>query len=186
MSKPFLCEIKIVSFNYAPKGWALCNGQFLPINQNQALFSLLGTTYGGNGQTTFALPNLRGRVPIHFGGGSRSRPGGRHDLGHHQHPAAADAYPHRCAARPRWSAPTSAPQRPDGRPTPARRPCSGRHDHPGAIYGQPASLGAMDPASVTNVGGNQPHENMSPICAQLHHRAAGHLPLAQLGPIDSA
>ena len=73
MSEPFLSEIKIVSFNFAPKGWALCNGQFLPINQNQALFSLLGTTYGGNGQTTFALPDLRGRVPIHVGGG--------HDLG---------------------------------------------------------------------------------------------------------
>src|SRR3954465_1037695 len=64
-----LSEIKLVSFNFAPKGWALCNGQFLPINQNQALFSLLGTTYGGNGQTTFALPNLRGRVPISMGSG---------------------------------------------------------------------------------------------------------------------
>src|SRR5215216_4636080 len=69
MSEPFLSEIKLVSFNFAPKGWALCNGQFLPINQNQALFALLGTTYGGNGQTTFALPNLRGRVPIHMGNG---------------------------------------------------------------------------------------------------------------------
>src|SRR5215216_1337860 len=69
MSEPFLSEIKIVSFNFPPKGWALCNGQFLPINQNQALFALLGTTYGGNGQTTFALPNLRGRVPIHIGNG---------------------------------------------------------------------------------------------------------------------
>jgi microcystin-dependent protein len=67
MSEPFLSEIKIVSFNFPPKGWALCNGQFLPINQNQALFSLLGTTYGGNGQTTFALPDLRGQVPIHVG-----------------------------------------------------------------------------------------------------------------------
>src|SRR5689334_23873434 len=69
MSEPFLSEIKIVSFNFPPKGWALCNGQFLPINQNQALFALLGTTYGGNGQTTFALPNLRGQVPIHMGDG---------------------------------------------------------------------------------------------------------------------
>jgi microcystin-dependent protein len=67
MAEPFLSEIRIMSFNFAPKGWALCNGQFLPINQNQALFSLLGTTYGGNGQTTFALPNLQGDVPIHFG-----------------------------------------------------------------------------------------------------------------------
>ena len=69
MSEPFLSEIKIVSFNFPPKGWALCNGQLLPINQNQALFALLGTTYGGNGQTNFALPNLRGRVPVHEGNG---------------------------------------------------------------------------------------------------------------------
>src|SRR5256885_5252049 len=65
MAEPFLSEIRIMSFNFAPKGWALCDGQLLPINQNQALFSLLGTTYGGNGQTNFALPDLRGRVPIH-------------------------------------------------------------------------------------------------------------------------
>src|SRR5271156_4577149 len=70
MSLPFLCEIRVMSFNFAPKGWAMCNGQLLPINQNQALFSLLGTTYGGNGQTTFALPNLQGRVRIHRGSGS--------------------------------------------------------------------------------------------------------------------
>ncbi len=69
MAEPFLGEIRIVSFNYAPQGWAMCNGQFLPINQNQALFSLLGTMYGGNGQTTFALPDLRAQVPIHIGAG---------------------------------------------------------------------------------------------------------------------
>ena len=69
MGTPFLSEVKIVSFNFPPKGWAICNGQFLPINQNQALFSLLGTMYGGNGQTTFALPDLRGRAPIHVGAG---------------------------------------------------------------------------------------------------------------------
>jgi len=69
MDEPFLGEIMIVSFNFPPKGWALCNGQFLPINQNQALFALIGTTYGGNGQTTFALPNMRGRAPIHMGNG---------------------------------------------------------------------------------------------------------------------
>lgn len=69
MAEPFLGEIRIFSFNYAPQGWAFCNGQLLPINQNQALFSLMGTTYGGNGQTNFAIPNLQGRVPIHFGDG---------------------------------------------------------------------------------------------------------------------
>lgn len=69
MAEPFLAEIRIMSFNFPPRGWALCNGQFLPINQNQGLFSLLGTTYGGNGQTNFALPDLRGRTPIHVGSG---------------------------------------------------------------------------------------------------------------------
>src|SRR5881296_1208290 len=69
MAEPFLSEIRIFSFNFAPKGWAMCNGQLLPINQNQPLFSLLGTTYGGDGRVNFALPNLRGRVPIHMGSG---------------------------------------------------------------------------------------------------------------------
>src|SRR5436190_16105087 len=69
MSNPFMGEIRIFSFNFAPKSWAMCNGQLMPINQNQALFSLLGTTYGGNGQTTFALPDLRGRTPLHIGDG---------------------------------------------------------------------------------------------------------------------
>ncbi|NYT40307.1 phage tail protein [Sphingomonas sp. R-74633] len=69
MAEPFMGEIRLMSFTFAPKNWAQCNGQFLPINQNQALFSLLGTTFGGNGQTTFALPDLRGRVPIHVGNG---------------------------------------------------------------------------------------------------------------------
>src|SRR6476660_4900704 len=69
MAEPFLSEIRIFSFDFAPQGWALCNGQLLPINQNQALFALLGTTYGGDGRTTFALPDLRGRVPIHDGNG---------------------------------------------------------------------------------------------------------------------
>src|SRR5229473_3598356 len=67
MSEPFLSEIKIVSFNFAPKGWALCNGQLLPINQNQALFSLLGTTFGGDGRVNFALPDMRSRIPVSFG-----------------------------------------------------------------------------------------------------------------------
>src|SRR5690349_3400531 len=67
MGTPFMGEIKIISWNFAPKGWAFCNGQTLPINQNQALFSLFGTTYGGNGQTTFALPNFQNRVPVHVG-----------------------------------------------------------------------------------------------------------------------
>ena len=77
MSEPFLSEIKIMSFGFAPKGWALCDGQLLPINQNQALFSLLGTTYGGDGRINFGLPNLQGRAPMHMG----SSGGGNHVLG---------------------------------------------------------------------------------------------------------
>lgn len=69
MAEPYIGEIKIVAFNYPPKGYAQCDGQLLPINQNQALYSILGTTYGGNGQTTFALPDLRTSVPIHTGSG---------------------------------------------------------------------------------------------------------------------
>ena len=69
MSEPYLSEIRIMSFGFPPKGWALCNGQLLPINQNQALFSLLGTTYGGDGRVNFGLPNLQGNVPIHMGNG---------------------------------------------------------------------------------------------------------------------
>ena len=69
MAEPFLSEIRIMSFVFAPRGWALCNGQLLPINQNQALFSLLGTTFGGDGRVNFALPDLRGRTPIHVGSG---------------------------------------------------------------------------------------------------------------------
>src|SRR5690349_8129307 len=69
MAEPFLAEIRVMSFVFAPKGWALCNGQLLPINQNQALFSLLGTTFGGDGRTNFGLPDLRGRVPLHVGSG---------------------------------------------------------------------------------------------------------------------
>src|SRR5258708_15794992 len=69
MAEPFLSEIKIMSFNFAPRGWAMCNGQLMPINQNQALFSLLGTTYGGDGRVNFGLPDLRARTPIHSGNG---------------------------------------------------------------------------------------------------------------------
>src|SRR4051794_41625008 len=69
MADPFLSELRVMSFSFAPQGWAMCNGQLLPINQNQPLFALLGTTYGGNGSTNFALPNLQGKVPIHVGSG---------------------------------------------------------------------------------------------------------------------
>lgn len=78
MSEPLLAEVRIVGFNFAPRGWAFCDGQILPISQNQSLYSLLGTTYGGDGRTSFALPDLRGRTPIHVG---RSKGGGSHQPG---------------------------------------------------------------------------------------------------------
>ncbi|HSU16253.1 phage tail protein [Longimicrobium sp.] len=147
MSEPFLSEIKIVSFNFPPKGWALCNGQFLPINQNQALFALLGTTYGGNGQTTFALPNLRGRLPIHMGSGhtlgeaagSTSVTVNIQQLATHMHALMATDQNGAIAN------PTNA--------------------YLGAVnnmYGQATSLTTMNQGSVTSVGGSQPHNNMMP------------------------
>jgi microcystin-dependent protein len=146
MSEPFLSEIKIVSFNFAPKGWALCNGQFLPINQNQALFALLGTTYGGNGQTTFALPNLRGRVPIHMGSHSLGEAAGStavtvniQQLPTHVHSLmAANA-----------SADNNDP--------------SGRYlGAAAALYHSATTLTPLLPSSVSNLGGSQPHNNMMP------------------------
>ena len=93
MSEPFIGEIRMASFGFAARGWALCNGQILPINQNQALFSLLGTTYGGNGQTNFALPDLRGRVPFHFGAGHSlgERAGEQRPHTHHRGTSGAHA-----------------------------------------------------------------------------------------------
>jgi len=146
MSEPFLSEIKIVSFNFAPKGWALCNGQFLPINQNQALFALLGTTYGGNGQTTFALPNLRGRVPIHMGSHTLGEAAGStavtvniQQLPTHVHSLmAANA-----------SADNNDP--------------SGRYlGAAAALYHSATTLTPLLPSSVSNLGGSQPHNNMMP------------------------
>lgn len=110
MSEPFLGEIKIVSFNFPPKGWAFCNGQLLAINQNQALFSLLGTNYGGNGQTTFGLPDLRDRAAVNTGQETgplqlRPRPDGRPEIRHaddqsdpnpHPHPLGGCQYACRC------------------------------------------------------------------------------------------
>jgi microcystin-dependent protein len=166
MSTPFLGEIKIGSFNFAPIGWAQCNGQFLPINQNQGLFSLLGTTYGGNGQTTFALPDLRGKVPIHFGGG--------HDLGEtagttsvtitqqtmpqHLHFMQASTTP--VAATTVNSVPGAAGTNKFIAPSIAS--LQGGQTSPLNLYGGATNLAAMSPAAVTNTGGSQPHDNMMP------------------------
>jgi microcystin-dependent protein len=146
MSEPFLGEIKIISWNFPPKGWAFCNGTLLPINQNQALFSILGTTYGGDGRGTFGLPNLQGRSPMHVGNGIvLGEQGGEtaHTLNISEIPAHTHV-PVGAGATP--SAPSAG----------------------GALWAQnpnyynPAANTAMNPAGITAAGGNQPHENMSP------------------------
>ena len=149
MSEPFLSEIKIFSFGSIPRGWAACNGQFLPINQNQALFALLGTTYGGNGQTTFALPDLRGRIPIHFGGGfNQGQVGGQEahtltisEMPTHTHLVNTTANP----------ATSASPNNTVGY---AR---AGNN-----LYAGAAGFVAMHQQTVANTGGSQAHPNMPP------------------------
>ncbi|HZG54389.1 MAG TPA: tail fiber protein [Pyrinomonadaceae bacterium] len=147
MSEPFLSEIRIMSFVFAPKGWALCNGQLLPINQNQALFSLLGTTYGGDGRVNFALPDLRGRTPIHVGSG--------HTLGEK---AGEQAHTLSIGELPTHTHALNA------------NTGTGQNNPPGAVlgkaaanmYGPPTALAAMA-NSVLNTGGSQAHLNMQPF-----------------------
>ena len=150
MAEPFLSEIRIMSFIFAPKGWALCNGQLLPINQNQGLFSLLGTTYGGNGQTNFALPDLRGNVPIHFGAGfTLGQKGGQqaHTITQSEMPAHTH-FINATTLQSNAAAPTGAIFA----------------DVVGQIYtNQASSLTTLLPATVTNVGGSQAHLNMQPF-----------------------
>jgi len=149
MSEPFLSEIKIVSFNFPPKGWALCNGQFLPINQNQALFALLGTTYGGNGQTTFALPNLRGRVPIHMGNG--------HTLGE---AAGSTSVTVNIQQLPAHTHALMVSNNNANTDVPANTQVLGVAAID--LYRAPTALVGMEPGIVGNVGGSQPHTNMMP------------------------
>ena len=148
MAEPFLAEIRIMSFNFAPKGWALCNGQLLPINQNQALFSLLGTTYGGNGQTTFALPNLQGRTPIHFGAGhTLGETGG--EQSHTISIAELPVHTHIVNA----SSATGDQNFANGNVLAAA----------GNRYSGPSNLTTLNASSITNVGGSQAHLNMQPF-----------------------
>ena len=153
MAEPFLSEIRIMSFSFAPKGWALCNGQFLPINQNQALFSLLGTTFGGNGQTTFALPDLRGRTPIHKGAGFTLGQQG----GEQAHTLSVGELPtHTHVLMGTNNVPPPPP--------PANTPAGNVYAKIGAnIYGPPTNLTAMGAGAVNNTGGSQAHLNMQPF-----------------------
>ncbi len=147
MADPFLSEIRIFGGNQAPKGWAACNGQQMPINQNQALFALLGTTFGGNGQTTFALPNLRGRVPIHVGNG--------HTLGE---AAGASAVTITQQTMPQHLHFVQASGNAGDTPIAVNDFFAGALD----VYTAAANLTAIRPDSVSNTGGSQPHNNMMP------------------------
>jgi microcystin-dependent protein len=145
MPEPFLGELRLMSFNFPPDGWAPCNGQQLPINQNQALFALLGTMYGGNGQTTFALPDLRGRAPIH----RVSVPTQGSWYGAEAHTVSVNELPaHTHTLRAHTGA--------------------GNQAVPGTLAGIPngyadaTDLTTLHPASVTGVGGSQPHNNLPP------------------------
>lgn len=151
MSTPYLSEIRIFSFNFPPKGWAFCNGQLLPINQNQALFSLLGTTFGGDGRVNFALPNLQGRVPLHLGNGlSLGQAGGEtaHTLNISEMPAHTHT-PVASAAAADQASPANNYWATNGTFTPYAA----------------SSNETMATQAVSNVGGSQPHSNMSPYLA---------------------
>jgi len=148
MSEPFLAELRIFSFNFPPKGWAFCNGQLLPINQNQALFSLMGTFYGGNGTTNFQLPNLQGRCAMHMGNGYvQGQAGGE----------ATDVLP--LNAMPPHTHLAIANNSGTNQASPA-----GGSWSPGSadqIYSQ-TGTGTMSGAAIANAGQSQPHENMMP------------------------
>jgi microcystin-dependent protein len=149
MAEPFLSEIRIMSFVFAPKGWALCNGQLLPINQNQALFSLLGTTFGGDGRVNFALPDLRGRVPIHVGSG--------HTLGER---GGEQAHTLSIAEIPTHTHVLEGTNTDGTQQVPSGNLLARSATQ---LYAPPANLAAMNAGSVANVGGSQAHLNMQPF-----------------------
>lgn len=149
MAEPFLSEIRIFSFSFPPRGWALCDGQLLPINQNQALFSLLGTTFGGDGRVNFALPDLRSRTPIHVGNG--------HVLGER---AGEQAHTLSQAELPQHTHTVMASPANSTTPVP-----SGNYPAAASIYQSAANgpLTALSPTSVTPIGGSQAHLNVQPF-----------------------
>lgn len=149
MAEPFLSEIRIMSFEFAPKGWALCNGQLLPINQNQALFSLLGTTFGGDGRVNFALPDCRGRTPIHVGSG--------HTLGER---GGEQAHTLSIAELPTHTHVVNSTNTNGTAIIPTSNVLAGS---PNQLYLLPQNLVALNPGTLTNVGGSQAHLNMQPF-----------------------
>src|SRR5262245_52462363 len=151
MSEPFLSEIRIMSFVFAPKGWALCNGQLLPINQNQALFSLLGTTFGGDGRVNFGLPDLRGRTPIHVGSG--------HTLGEK---GGEQAHTLSIAELPQHTHALNATTVTSTTNTPTSALLTAQSTAAN-LYAAANNLQAMSPAAIANVGGSQAHLNMQPF-----------------------
>ena len=149
MGTPYMSELKLISWNFAPQGWAFCNGQFLPINQNQALFSLLGTTFGGNGQTTFALPDLRGRIPVHMGNGFTMG----QQYGEAAHTITMSEMP----------AHTHGPMPANNQPATLNVATGNVYASATVnIYKNASPGGTMAPNTVTNQGGSQPHENQQP------------------------
>ncbi|HEU0134386.1 MAG TPA: tail fiber protein, partial [Allosphingosinicella sp.] len=153
MAEPFLSEIRLFSFNFPPKGWAFCNGQFLPINQNQALFSLLGTTYGGNGQTTFALPDLRGRLAMHEGAG--------HTLGEK---GGTESVTLNIQQLPQHLHFLQGANKNGDQPIPTGNLLGNVNN----LYRSAAPTNKLLPllaGTVTNVGGSQAHTNMAPYLA---------------------
>ena len=149
MAEPFLSEIRLMSFNFAPRGWALCNGQLLPISQNMALFSLLGTTFGGDGRVNFSLPDMRGRTPIHVGSGhTLGERGG--EQSHTLSIAELPTHTHALTAS-RNNATTSIP---------ANNVVMAQASID--MYRSPTNMVALEPGSVSNTGGSQAHLNMQP------------------------
>lgn len=151
MADPFLSEIRIMSFGYAPQGWATCDGQLLPINQNQALFSLLGTTFGGDGRVNFGLPDLRGRVPIHVGQGHTLGERG----GEQAHTLSIAELPMHTHVLSGTSAAATTLI-----PTGNLLATSASTD---PLFGDPTALLAMGAPSIGNAGGSQAHLNMQPF-----------------------
>ena len=155
MSEPFLAEVRIVGFNFAPRGWAFCDGQILPINQNQSLYSLLGTTYGGDGRTSFALPDMRGRVPIHVG---RSNGGAFHTLGQK---SGEETHTLSAAEMPQHTHVAKASNLAGNNPIPGNNVLARANN----LYHAPSNLVALASGTVANVGGGQAHNNMQPTIA---------------------